>query len=187
MRQASCWILCLTWFASGCGSNGVTGTQTGPSQTGASPSPSALTGQLSQPDNGNWLVWAFPQWQPGLGERLLIGATIQSTVEENEICEPTLRSVWDARASCKRFTLTASAGGRLDVHLRWDASAPGYVSTLSGDVVAVAPDGHFADSDWTHEEEHLWVSVRSGEYGLLVMSYVPARLPFQLSTEFRAD
>ena len=180
-------LFLLGFLVSSCGSNGVTRTQTGPSQTGPSPSPSALTGQLNEPDNGNWSPWIFPQWQSGLGEPLLIGATVQSAVEVNDICVPNLKSVWDARASCKRFALTASTRGRLDVHLRWDVSAPGYVPTLSGDVVMVAPDGHFADSDWTHGEEHLWVSVRPGEYGVLVMSYVPASLPFQLSTEFRAD
>src|SRR5262245_10195999 len=185
MRQASCWILCLAWFASGC--DGHRAVSPSAPITGPSPSPSALTGQLNEPDDGNWSPWIFPQWQPGLGDPLLIGAAVQSAVEVNDICVPNLKFVWDARASCKRFSLTASTRGRLDVHLRWDVSAPGYVSSLSGDVVIVAPDGHFADSDWTHGEEHLWVSVRPGEYGVLVMSYVPASLPFQLSTEFRAD
>ena len=186
MRDASCKVVGLVllgFLVASCGSNGVTRTQTGPSGIGPSPSPSALTGQLKQPDNG----WIFPQWQPGLGEPLLIGATVQSAVEADDTCVPDLRSVWDAHASCKRFAVTASTRGRLDVHLRWDVSAPGYVPTLSGDVVMVAPDGHFADSDWTHGEEHLWVSVRPGEYGVLVMSYVPARLPFELSTSFRPD
>jgi len=61
------------------------------------------------------------------------------------------------------------------------------VPSLSGDVVVVAPDGHFASSDWTHEDEQLWVSVQPGGYAVLVMSYVPASLPFQISTEFHAD
>ena len=78
-----------------------------------------------------------------------------------------------------------SSHGRLDVYLHWDVSAPGYIPVLSGDVVVVAPDGRFAASDWTHSDEHVWVLLRPGEYGVLVMTYVPASLPFQVNTEFR--
>ena len=57
--------------------------------------------------------------------------------------------------------------------------------SLSGGMVIVAPDGRFAASDWTHTEEQVNVLLRRGDYGVLVMNYVPARLPFQIRTEFR--
>jgi hypothetical protein len=115
-------VFSLAVLVCGCGSTGAPLSQTGPS-----PTPNTSVGQVNEPDSGNWLAWVFQLWQPGLGEPLALGATVQSVVEHNDICVENLRSGWDARASCKRFELTASTRGRLDVNLRWDVAAPGYV------------------------------------------------------------
>jgi hypothetical protein len=100
---------------------------------------------------------------------------------------PDLRWVWDARASCKRFVVSVPSDGQLDAFLRWDGSAPGFDPSLAGDVVLVAPDGRFATSGWQHTDEHISVLVQPGDYGVLVMSYVPASLPFQIRTELRPN
>jgi hypothetical protein len=110
---------------------------------------------------------------------------VDSTVDVNDLCVPDLRFVWDARASCKRFVVSVSNSGWLDASLLWDPTAPGFDASLSGDVVLVAPDGRFADSDWQHTEEHISVSVEPGDYGVLVMSYVPASVPFQIRIQLR--
>ena len=47
----------------------------------------------------------------------------------------------------------------------------------------VAPNGRFAASDWQHTEEHVFVWVEPGDYGVLVMNYAPASLPFRLRVE----
>jgi hypothetical protein len=169
-------VVVLVW---GCGANGLPLSQTSPSVT--SVPPAAATIEL--PPNGNWTPWFFPQWQPGIGAPLAPGQVVDAIVDNHDVCVESLRQVWDARASCKRFVLSAPSDGRLDVYLRWDTSAPGFVPSLSGDVVIVAPNGRFATSDWTHTEEHVYVLLRRGDYGVLVMNYVPASLPFQIRAE----
>jgi hypothetical protein len=73
------------------------------------------------------------------------------------------------------------------VFLRWDAAASGFDPALAGEVVLVAPDGRFTASGWQHIEEDTFARVQPGNYGLLVMAYVPASLPFQMRTAFRAE
>jgi len=179
--------LSIVAFAWGCGSSTVPATPTAPSMVAAYHAGfiPPVDIRVEQPPDGNWLPWYFREWQPGLGDPLALDATVDAAVQHDDVCVQNLRQVWDARSSCKRFTLTVSSDGRLDVYLHWDVSAPGYNPALSGEVVVVAPDGHFASSDWTHSDEHAWVLLRPGEYGVLVMTYVPASLPFQIKTEFR--
>jgi hypothetical protein len=110
---------------------------------------------------------------------------VDSVVEVNDLCVSHIRSTWDARTSCKRFTVTITSIGWLDAFLRWDSSAPGFDPSLSGDVVLVAPSGRFTASDWRHTEEHVFALVEPGDYGVLVMSYVPVSLPFQIKVERR--
>lgn len=140
-----------------------------------------------QPLNGNWTPWFFNDWQPGIGDRLALGQGVTSSVRPDDLCVVRIRLTWDGRTSCRRFALTVSSDGRLDVFLKWDVTATGFDPLLSGDVIIVAPNGRFAASDWTHGEEHVYVLLRAGEYGVLVMNYVPVSLPFQLRTEFRAN
>jgi hypothetical protein len=155
----------------------------------ATPARSAFTVNLLAPEpaNGHWLPWFFSQWQPGVGEPFHLGERADSTVDVNDLCVSNLRSTWDARASCKRFTVSVRSDGWLAAFLRWDPSAPGFDPSLSGDVVLVAPDGRFAASDWQHTEESIDALVHPGEYGVLVMSYVPATLPFQIRVELRSS
>jgi hypothetical protein len=137
--------------------------------------------------DGNWSPWYFFawQWQSGLGEPLVLDRTVDAIVEVNDLCVPGLRSTWDARSSCKRFVVSVPSDGGLHAFVRWDTSAPGFDPSLSGDVVLVAPDGRFTASGWQHAEEHIYGLVQPGDYGVLVMSYVPANLPFQIRTELR--
>jgi hypothetical protein len=51
--------------------------------------------------------------------------------------------------------------------------------------VLVAPSGRFTASDWRHTEERISALVEPGDYGVLVMSYVPVSLPFQIKVERR--
>ena len=80
-----------------------------------------------------------------------------------------------------------SADGWLNAFLLWDIAARGFDPSLAGEVVLVAPSGYFAASDWKNTDAHVFARVQPGNYGVLVMSYVPASLPFQISTEFRPD
>ena len=67
----------------------------------------------------------------------------------------------------------------------WDASAPGFNESLAGEVVLVAPDGRMASSSWQHVEEQISAFVQTGNYGVLVFTYVPVSLPFQIKLELR--
>ena len=132
------------------------------------------------PDEGNWSPWFFKGWQPGIGEPLSPGVTVNSVVQADDVCVADLRSGWDARSSCKRFVVSVPVAGTLDTFLHWDASAPGFAINLAGDVVLVKPSGQFAASDWLQTDVHVAVRVEPGDYGVLVMTYVPASLPFQI-------
>ena len=174
MRQWLVWLPVLV-FTCGCGSN---------SPVAPTPTPTApVAGASSRPEQ-NWSPWIFPQWQAGTGERLALDTTVSSTVTAGDICVFNLRFVWDRRASCKRFIVSAPVEGRLDVFLRWDPSAPGFDPTLIGDAVLIAPDGRFNASPSLQVDEHTWALVDPGSYGVLVMSYVDTNLPFQIRTEF---
>ena len=178
MRQLTSGLL-IAVLTLGCSTNAVP----------VAPTPSALSapGIAANVDAGNWTPWYFAGWQPGLGSTLVPSATVEAIVEVDDECVPDLRLRWDARASCHRFSVSVDSNGWLDVFLRWDASAPGFDPTLSGDVVLVAPNGQFTASDWQHTEEHAYARVRPGSYGVLVMSYVPASLPFQIRAELRPE
>jgi hypothetical protein len=135
------------------------------------------------PDVRNWSPFYFPAWQVGIGEVLTPGTTVSSTVIAGDVCVSHLRTAWDARASCRRFTIDAPAQGKLEAFLNWDASAPGFNPTLVGDVVFIAPSGQFNASPGASADEYNWALVDPGSYGVLVMSYVDATLPFQLRME----
>jgi hypothetical protein len=49
------------------------------------------------PDEGNWTPWFFSLWQPGLGEPLGVGTTINAAVETGELCVPDIYWQWGAR------------------------------------------------------------------------------------------
>ena len=49
----------------------------------------------------------------------------------------------------------------------------------------MAPDGRMASSDWQRTNPAISVLVQPGEYGAVVMTYVPRSQPFQLTMEFR--
>jgi len=134
---------------------------------------------------GNWSPWFYPQWQPGIGDPVAANGTFSAIVEVNDLCAPSLRRVWDARSSCKRFSVSVPSDGWLGAFLKWDASAPGFSENLAGEVVLVAPDGRMASSSWQHVEEEISAFVRPGNYGVLVMTYVPVSLPFQIKLELR--
>jgi hypothetical protein len=108
---------------------------------------------------------------------------VSSTVIAGDVCVSHLRTAWDARASCRRFTIDAPVQGKLEAFLNWDEHAPGFNPTLVGDVVFIAPNGQFNSSPGTSADEYNWALVDSGTYGVLVMSYVDATLPFQLRME----
>jgi hypothetical protein len=147
---------------------------------------SALTeSSLLSVETRSWSPWFYPVWQPGLGEPFVLGASLDAVVEQDDLCAPNLRTVWDARASCRRFQVSIDAEGWLDISLRWDAAAEGFDPGLAGDVVLVAPNGNMAASGWQHLEESVSARVQPGNYGILVMSYVRATLPFQISAVLR--
>jgi hypothetical protein len=173
--------LLLRWLSvvvlvSGCSQSGMpVSPTTAPSQP---PAP-AQRG----PDEGNWSPYFFKGWRPGIGEPLSPGVTVNSVVQADDVCVADLRWSWDARSSCKRFVVSVPVAGTLETFLHWDASAPGFDINLAGDVVLVKPSGQFADSDWLQTDVHVAVRVEPGDYGVLVMTYVPASLPFQIRTE----
>jgi hypothetical protein len=134
-------------------------------------------------DVRNWSPFYFPGWQVGIGEVLVPGTTISSTVVAGDVCVSHLRMTWDYRVSCRRFTLEAPVHGKLEAFLNWDASAPGFDLTLAGDVVFIAPSGQFTASSGASAEEYKWALVDPGHYGVLVMSYANSTLPFQLRME----
>jgi hypothetical protein len=171
----------LAVFAAGCSTGELLPTT--PSQTGSPLATAVQFNATRLQSNGNWLPWFFPVWQPGVGERLVLGTNINSVVAADDLCVPNLRSVWDAGSSCKRFVVSVTSDGWLNASLKWDTSAPGFDPARSGEVVFVAADGRFAASDWLHAEEHLAALVEPGDYGVLVMSYAPASLPFQINLE----
>ena len=131
---------------------------------------------LSLESDGNWLPWYWRAWQPGTGEPLNPGATIDAVVEANDVCVFNLRAVWDARSSCRRYLVSVPSAGRLRAWLRWDTSAPGFDESLAGGVVFVARDGRFASSDWQRSELDVCARVEPGDYTVLVITYVPASL-----------
>ncbi len=133
-----------------------------------------------------WSPWFYPQWQPSIGEPLGENGLTDSIVEVGDICAPNLRWVWDARSSCKRFLISVSGDGWLQASLRWDTSAPGFDESLAGEVVLVAPDGRMASSAWQRADVAVRVPVQRGDYGALVMTYVPVNQPFQLAMEHQS-
>ena len=132
-----------------------------------------------------WSPWFFRDWQPGIGEPLGENGLTSSIVEVGDVCVTNLRWTWDARSSCKRFLISVSGDGWLQASLRWDASAPGFDQSLAGDVVLVAPDGRLAASAWQRADVAVRVPVQRGDYGALVMTYVPVNQPFQLAMEYQ--
>jgi hypothetical protein len=134
----------------------------------------------------SWSPWFYPQWQPSIGEPLGENSHTDSIVEAGEICVPNLRWVWDARSSCKRFLISVSGDGWLQASLQWDTSAPGFDESLAGEVVLVAPDGRMASSAWQRARVAVRVPVQRGDYGALVMTYVPENQPFQLRIEHQS-
>jgi len=177
MRLLFGWLVVV--LASGCSSN-LALSPTAPSiQSTATP--------LAARDPEGWSPWFFPGWQPGIGEPLTPGTTVDAIVQGGEQCVADLRRVWDAGASCKRLVVSVPSTGTLEAFLQWDASAPGFYASLAGDVVLVKPDGQFADSDWQQTEVHISASVQPGEYGVLVMSYADASLPFRLTVDLRPN
>jgi hypothetical protein len=173
MRQPFVWLSVIL-LTGGCG----------PSSYGpVSPTPSPGTTPSSVVPSGNY----FREWRPEAGELLEVGGTVESTVGANELCVHNLRTEWDARASCKRFVASVLSDGQLDAFLRWDTTAPGFNLSLAGEVVLVAADGHFATSAWPGGGLQTFAFVRPGNYTVLVMSYVPVTLPFQIRLEFRPN
>lgn len=179
MRQLIGW-LCVSVLTSACTANSLPLSPSAPSSV-FGPSRGASV------DSGNWTPWFFNGWQPGLGPALVLGTTVEAMVEVDDVCVANLRQTWDARASCKRFVVSVSSHGWLEASIRWDPTAPGFDPSLSGDVVLVAPDGRFTASGWQHTEEQISGRVQPGNYGVLIMSYVPASLPFQITTDLRSD
>jgi hypothetical protein len=184
MRRLCGWISVLM-LTTACGADGL---PIAPSSSSTS-SPLLVGHPVAgthapEPIDG-WLPWSFRQWQPGLGEPLGVNAAIESKVEANDVCVSNLRQVWDARSSCKRFLVSAPSSGWLYSTLRWDDSAPGFDLALAGDVVFVRPDGRFASSDWQRTEVEVAARVEPGDYTVLVITYGPVSLPFQLRTALR--
>jgi hypothetical protein len=187
MRQLFGWVSVLVLTA-GCSGSGLPTSPTTPSSppslSGAPPSirpPGLRSADVSE----GWLPWYFRQWQPGIGEPLDPNATIDAIVQANDVCVSNLRQVWDARSSCKRFLVSVPSEGRLNAFLRWDVSASGFDETLAGEVVLVANDGRFASSGWQKPQLDVWAPVSPGDYTVLVITYVPVSLPFQLKMDFR--
>jgi hypothetical protein len=189
MRRLSGWLSVVA-FGAACNSNELPASPTAPS---SSPSASSSAVSRSMPrsgsrlySEGNWSPWFFPAWQPGIGEPLVANGTIvDAGVDVNDLCVPNLRRVWDARSSCRRFNVSVPSDGWLRAFLMWDASAPGFNESLAGEVVLVAPDGRMASSSWQHVEEQISAFVKTGNYGVLVFTYVPVSLPFQIKLELR--
>ena len=186
MRQLSAWLPLLV-FAAGCSGNGIAPSPTSPSGPSLSGVPLSIrpAGLDTADTSDGWLPWFFRQWQPGIGEALVPNATIDAVVQANDVCVSNLRQVWDARSSCTRFLVSVPSEGRLKAFLRWDTSAPGFDQSLAGEVVLVANDGHFASSDWQKPELSVSAPVYAGDYTVLVITYVPVTLPFQLKMELR--
>jgi hypothetical protein len=178
MRKLFGW-LSLALLAAGCGANGL---PMSPSSRSAATGVSGL--HSLEVAGGDWSPWFFRSWVPGIGAPLGPNATIDGVVEGNDVCVSNLRSVWDARSSCSRFLVTVPSEGRLQAFLRWDASAPAFDESLAGEVVLVAADGRFASSDWQRAEVDVGARVQPGNYTVLVITYVPLSMPFQLRTEF---
>ena len=192
MRWPCRWLSVVVLGAAACDSNGLPESPTAPSLSlSASASASAELASMPQfgpPPNsdGNWSPWFFPAWQAGIAASLAPdGSVVDAVVEVDDLCVSYIRATWDARTSCKRFTVSVPSDGWLDASLRWDTTAPGFDPSLSGDVVLVAPSGRFTASDWRHTEEQISALVEPGDYGVLVMSYVPVSLPFQIKLELR--
>jgi hypothetical protein len=179
MRQPLGWlaVAMLSW---GCSADPVLFSPT--ARFGASVRPFS---NLEVPPDG-WLPWYWPEWQPGAGEPLVPGATLNAVVEANDICVANVRRVWDARSSCRRYVVEAPSTGRFDATLVWDQTAPGFDLRLAGEVVLVAPNGRFASSDWQQLDLHVFAVVEPGTYGLVIISYAPVSLPFQLTTAMSA-
>jgi hypothetical protein len=183
MRQ---WLGCgaVLVLTAACGGTGL---PTAPSASSFSPgsviSLPAATRPLEMADG--WLPWSFPQWQPGLGESLNLDTTIGSVVEENDVCVFNLRQVWDSRSSCRRFVVSVPSTGWLYGYLTWDASAPGFTPYSAGEIVLVRQDGRFAASAWLRPDLEVAARVEPGDYTVLVITYGPVSLPFQLTMNLR--
>lgn len=164
-----------------------------PTATPSSGAASAMSGSIPrfgirslEGSDPGWSPWFYPQWQPSIGEPLGENGLADSIVEVGDICAPNLRWVWDARSSCKRFLISVSGDGWLQASLRWGTSAPGFDEGLAGEVVLVAPDGRMASSAWQRADVAVRVPVQRGDYGALVMTYVPVNQPFQLGMEHQS-
>ena len=177
MRLLFGWLSVMV-LASGCSSN-LALSPTAASTQSTAPSPHLAAGA------GEWSPWYFWGWQPGICEPLTPGVNVEAIVQAGEQCVAGLRQTWDARASCRRFVVSVHSTGTLTAFLQWDASAPGFDASRAGDLVFVKPDGQFADSDWQQTEVRMSSSVQPGDYGVLVMTYVPASLPFQIRVDLR--
>ena len=129
-------------------------------------------------DPGNWSPWFWPGWQPGHGEALTPAARVSGTIVD-ELCISNLRTAWDQRASCRRFSVSVPSSGRLDAFLHWSATP-----AEPGTIVLVAPDGRFTSKDSVGTEAQIFALVQKGEYGVLVISHVQTSQIFQLRAEF---
>jgi hypothetical protein len=178
MRQ---WLAWLPLVAFGWGCDGGMDIPSAPTPSAVLP-PSANAAPWS-PDVRNWSPFYFPAWQPGIGEVLIPGSTVSSTIVAGDVCVSHLRMTWDSRVSCRRFTIDVPVQGKLEAFLRWDAAARGFNPALVGDVVFIAPNGQFNASPGLSADEYNWATVDPGPHGVLVMSYVDATLPFQLRME----
>jgi hypothetical protein len=181
MCRALGWVslMVFTW---GCSSNYLPLAPTTSSSVDSGRFVGPGQSSLSPQSADGWSPWIWHDWQPGIGDPLVSGARVDAFVEADDVCVANLRSVWDARASCRRYVVTVSTPGRLDASLLWDSGASGFDLSLAGEVVLVAPSGRFASSSWQEVAPQVFALVEPGSYGLLVISYVPASLPFQLIT-----
>ena len=176
------WVAWLPLVIVGSGCTGGMEMPAAPSPGAPSSAPLAKSASWS-PDIGNWTPFFFPAWEVGIGEILTPGRTVSSTVIAGDVCVSHLRNTWDYRVSCRRFTIEAPVQGKLEAFLHWDPSAPGFTPGLTGDVVFIRPDGRFTASSGVAVDEYNWALVDPGTYGVLVMSYVDATLPFELRME----
>jgi hypothetical protein len=176
------WLAWLPLVVFGWGCSGGMEIPSTPTPNAVLPSPSANPAPWA-PDVRNWSPFYFPSWQVGIGEVLSLGTAVSSTVIAGDVCVSHLRMTWDARTSCRRYTLEVPVQGKLEAFLHWDPSAPGFNPAVVGDVVFIAPNGQFNSSPALTVDEYNWALVDPGTYGVLVMSYVDATLPFELRME----
>jgi hypothetical protein len=178
MHHWSGWALIVV-LACGCG------TYEPVAPMGPTPAPTSV-GPPPSRDAGNWTPFSFYPWHPELGVPLTLNATINTSVEADDLCVSDIYWQWGAR-SCDRFVVSVPSEGWLHAFLRWDVSAPGFDPGLAGEVVIVASTGRFATSGRRQTEPQVFAKVAPGAYDVLVMSYVQASLPYQLRAEVRPD